>query len=370
MKIGILGGGQLAQMLALAGFPLGQRCVALDPKADAPAGQLVPLIVADYDDRAALDQLAAQVDVVTFDFENVPVESARYLSTRLPCFPPHLALEKSQDRLAEKSLFTDLDIPTAPYFPVDTREDLTEGVAALGLPALLKTRRFGYDGKGQFLLREAADLDRAWTELGGQALLLEGFVQFERELSIIAVRGRDGQTAFYPLSENQHSGGILRVSRAPYRAPELETQAQSYMDRLLNVLDYVGVLALECFVCKDGLLANEFAPRVHNSGHWTIEGARTSQFENHLRAIAGLPLGDPSARGDSVMFNCIGKEPPLAQVAAVPGAHIHRYGKAARPGRKLGHITLTGQDPAELREREAQLAALIPTDSADPSAIS
>ncbi|HEX7118043.1 MAG TPA: 5-(carboxyamino)imidazole ribonucleotide synthase [Longimicrobiales bacterium] len=361
MRVGILGAGQLGRMLALAGYPLGLRFRFLDPNAAAPAGPLAELVVADYDDADALRRFADGLDVATYEFENVPAAAADFLDGRVPAVHPHYeALAAAQDRLAEKNVFRRLGIPTAPFAPVDSRDDLARAVDAVALPAVLKTRRFGYDGKGQFVLRERADVDRAWAALGGSPLILEGFVDFERELSILAVRGRDGDVAFYPLVENVHRAGILRRSTAPAPAtsPELQARAEAYARAVLEEFDYVGVLAIELFHRGDELLANEMAPRVHNSGHWTIEGAETSQFENHLRAICGMPLGSTAPRGHAVMVNLIGAVPDSADALAVPGAHLHLYDKAPRPGRKIGHITVRAEDHAVVARRAAALEAL------------
>jgi 5-(carboxyamino)imidazole ribonucleotide synthase len=311
--VGVVGGGQLGRMLGLAGIPLGLRFRFLDPARDAPAAEVGELVVAPYEEAARL----AGCDVVTYEFENVPVGPVRRLTDVLP---PPAALEAAQDRLAEKRLFRRLGIPT-PEFEQPP------------LPALAKTRRLGYDGKGQ---RRIAALDELRDDE-----IAEEIVPFRRELSILAVRARGGETAFYPLVENVHRDGILRTSRAP-AAPERQAGAEEYATRLLDELGYVGVLALELFDTGDALLANELAPRVHNSGHWTIEGAATSQFENHLRAILGLPLGQTHALGDAALVNLIGRVPPLHELLRVPGAHVHLYGKAPRPGRKLGHVTLVG----------------------------
>ena len=351
--IGVLGGGQLGRMLALAGYPLGMRFRFLDPAPDAPAGQLAEHIAGQYSDFAALDRFAQGVDVITYEFENVPVEAVRFLEEKVGVYPPPVALSVSQDRFREKSAFNEHGIPTAPFEAVDTWEGLLAAIERIELPSVLKTRRMGYDGKGQMVLKSRGDAESAWKELGGQPLILEGFVPFSRELSIISVRDRQGNTAFYPLVENHHRDGILRLSLAP--APDLNSQlqaeAEGYAGRVLDALQYVGVLAIELFQVEGGLLANEMAPRVHNSGHWTIEGAETSQFENHLRAIAGLPLGATSMVGYSAMLNIIGELPDEARVLAVPGAHLHLYGKAPRPGRKLGHITLRASDADTLRAR-------------------
>ena len=359
MNVGIVGGGQLARMLALAGYPLGLRFQILDPDLDACAGQAAPLIQGAYDDAARLEALAAWADVVTFDFENVPATAAQVLEQRVAVYPPVGALAAAQDRVAEKTLFWELGIPTPPFATVDFWEELPGAVALVELPAVLKTRRLGYDGKGQWVMRTADDLEPAWRALGGAPLILEGFVPFEREVSVLAARRRSGETVFYPLVENHHRDGILRLSRAPFAGPDLEREGWDYARRLLDRLDYVGLLAIEFFVKEGRLIANEMAPRVHNSGHWTLEGAETSQFENHLRAILGLPLGVTAAVGHSVMLNCIGDLPEPAAVLAVPGAHYHAYGKAPRPGRKVGHLTLRAADPDTLANGLKRLLPLV-----------
>ena len=348
--IGVLGGGQLGRMMALAGYPLGLRLRFLDPAIDAPAGQVAEHIVGEYDDHGALEWFAQGVDAVTYEFENVPVEAARYLAERVPVFPPPEALSVSQDRVVEKSFFRDLGILTAPFAPVNSWEDLETRLREMGTPAVLKTCRLGYDGKGQAVIRSVEDAEAAWNAIGGQPLVLEGFVPFERELSIIGVRDREGNTAFYPLVENHHREGILRLSIAPAPdvTPELQGEAEGYARHVMQALGYVGALAVELFQVGGRLLANEMAPRVHNSGHWTIEGAETSQFENHLRAMAGLPLGSTAAVGYSAMLNLIGSLPDEKRVLSVPGAHLHLYGKAPRPGRKLGHVTVRADDTGEL----------------------
>ena len=358
--VGILGGGQLARMMALAGAPLGLRFLAMDTSADACAGQFVPMVVGDWRDESALAEFASRVDVATFDFENVPAESAEWLAARIPVFPAPRALRIAQDRLAEKTLFNELGIGTPAFAAVDTRAGLDEAVARIGLPCILKTRRLGYDGKGQFRLKAPADLDAAWAALGAQApkvgLILEAFVPFEREVSVVAVRGRDGEFRAWPLTENWHRDGILSASMAPCAdGTALEPQAVAYAKRVAESLDYVGVFALELFVRDGLLLANEMAPRVHNSGHWTIEGAETSQFENHLRAVLGLPLGNTAAVGHSVMLNWVGAMPQAAPVLRSPAGHWHDYGKTSREGRKVGHATLRAEDRATLR-RELETA--------------
>ncbi len=346
MTVGILGGGQLGRMLALAGYPLGLRFRFLDPNPDAPAGHLGELHVGNFTDPAVLDRFADGLSVATFEFENVPLDAARRLSERVPVYPPPAALDAGQDRSAEKHLFERVGVPVPPWQAVDSHADLKSAAAAVGLPAVMKTRRLGYDGKGQFVLREPADVDHAWETLAGGSFVLEKFVPFDREVSIIAVRRRNGDTRFYPLVENHHRLGILRWTRAP--APNLSDALQRIAERhatnVLDALSYVGVLAIEFFE-KDGeLIANEMAPRVHNSGHWTIEGARTSQFANHIRAILDLPLGDTAAVGHSAMLNIIGTLPNAAECCAVPEAHLHLYGKAPRPERKLGHLTFQSPD--------------------------
>lgn len=363
MNVGIVGGGQLARMLALAGYPLGLRFKILDPASDACAGQVAPLIQGDYHDEAKLASLAAWAEVVTFDFENVPATAARVLEGQVAVYPPAHALALAQDRLSEKTLFWELGIPTPNFTTVDSLEELHSAASRMEWPTVLKTRRLGYDGKGQRVLRTAQDITPAWQALGNRPLILESFVPFEREVSILAVRDRNGVTAFYPLVENYHRDGILRLSRAPCQMPKLEQEGWDYARRLLKRLDYVGVLAIEFFV-KDGrLIANEMAPRVHNSGHWTIEGAETSQFENHLRAILGLPLGATAATGYAAMVNGIGDLPERAEVLTLPGAHYHAYDKAPRPGRKVGHITLRADDPGVVC---AGLKRLLPMVGFDP----
>ena len=351
--VGILGGGQLARMMALSGAPLGLRFLVMDTVADACAGQFAPLLVGDYRDESALAEFAGKVDVATFDFENVPAESAEWLSARVPVFPNPRALAVAQDRLAEKTLFRELDIPVPEFAAIASRQDLDRALAEVGVPCILKTRRLGYDGKGQFRIRALADADAAWEALGAQAatvgLIVEAFVPFERELSVVAVRGRDGGFRTWPLTENWHVDGVLSASLAPAQVdPALARTAIDYARRLAERLDYVGVFALELFCRDGGLLANELAPRVHNSGHWTLEGAETSQFQNHLRAVLGLPLGATHARGHACMLNWIGEMPEAAAVLGEAGGHWHDYGKEPRAGRKVGHATLRADDPQAL----------------------
>jgi 5-(carboxyamino)imidazole ribonucleotide synthase len=348
-------------MLGLAGIPLGLSFGFLDPSSEAPAAAVGDLVVGGLDDVDAARRAAVGAAVVTYEWEGVPADTARALEPDVPVFPRARALEVSQDRLVEKDTFGSLGIPTAPYRAVADRPSLGTAVGELGLPAVLKTRRGGYDGKGQAVLRSAADVDAAWEQLGGVPLILEGFVAFSRELSIVAVRGRDGELRCWPAVENQHIGGILHRTRAP--APHLDgalqARAEACIAPLLDSLDYVGVGCVELFEANGKLLANELAPRVHNSGHWTIEGAETSQFENHLRAVLGWPLGSTAPRGASAMVNCIGTMPDRDAVLAVSGAHLHDYGKEPRPGRKLGHVTVTATDEAMLGERLASVEALV-----------
>ena len=360
MRIGVLGGGQLGRMLALAGIRLGHEFVFLEPGGEAVRG-LGTLVTGSATDPAALDRLTTQVDVVTYEFENVPESAARAVATRVPVFPPPEALGVAQDRVIEKTFFRDLGIPTARFLAVDTRAGFDRAVETMGLPAVLKTRRLGYDGKGQQRLAVPADLGPAWGALGGMPLVLEAFVPFTRELSIIAVRGRAGSLAFYPLVENHHRDGILRLSLAPAPGvtPALQRTAEEYATRVLERLEYVGVLAIELFEVDGELVANEMAPRVHNSGHWTIDGAVTSQFENHVRAVAGQPLGATTTWGAVAMVNLIGTIPEPSGLLAVPEARVHLYGKAPRPGRKVGHVTLVGADPAALRPTLARVARLV-----------
>jgi len=352
MKVGIIGAGQLGRMLALAGHPLGLDFVFVDESCEAPGSSVGALIPGRFDDPEALEALAEACDIVTFDVENVPQAAAEGIAGRVAFLPPPVALGSGQDRLTEKTLFAELDIPTANYETVDSQAELAAAVKKVGLPSILKTRRLGYDGRGQAILRTPADLDGAWERLGGVPAILESFVGFEREVSLIGARSTRGETRFYPLSENVHEGGILRVSRAPWEDAGLKAQAERHLSALMDRMDYAGVLTVEFFAVGDELLANEMAPRVHNSGHWTIEGAVTSQFENHLRAILGLPLGVTDPVGHAGMVNFIGRMPRAAEVLAIPGAHLHDYVKAPRPGRKLGHCTVVARSP---RDRDMAL---------------
>lgn len=362
--IGILGGGQLGMMLAQSALQLGLRCVFLEDAPNCPAA-----LYGQVFSSAALDDFIAASDVFTLEFENTPVATAERLAgldDKGGLFPPARALAIAQDRLSEKALFNALDIATVPYVGVASLNELHAACDTLGLPLVLKTSRGGYDGKGQFVIRTPDEIARAWEVLGAAVtgaggltstpapLIAEGFIEFSREVSIIAVRAKNGDIRYYPLVENVHTGGILAKSSAP--APDtahLNAQAQQSMAKLLAHLDYVGVLTLELFVTKDGLIANEIAPRVHNSGHWSIEGADTSQFENHVRAVAGLPLGSTDIVNPSVMLNVIGRYPDAAALLKLSGVHLHHYHKAERTGRKIAHVTIMPSDEASLAETVA-----------------
>jgi 5-(carboxyamino)imidazole ribonucleotide synthase len=333
-------------MLALAAYPLGIDCLFLDRSAESPGGRVAPIILGELDDAAKLQELASRSDVVTFDWENIAGSALEPLEKMTNIRPPRAALNVSQDRLLEKALFSRLKIPVAAHAPVDDKAQLIEATRTVGLPGILKTRRLGYDGKGQFVLRTAADIDAAWAVLGAADLIYERFQAFSRELSIIGARSPGGESVFYPLSCNFHAGGILRYSIAPFADARAARTATVYLKRVMNALSYVGVLALEFFVVNGRLIANEMAPRVHNSGHWTIEGCVTSQFENHLRAICNLPLGSVRPLGFTAMINFLGNMPDRERLLAVEGLAFHDYGKQARAGRKLGHCTI-------LKERRA-----------------
>jgi 5-(carboxyamino)imidazole ribonucleotide synthase len=358
VTIGVLGGGQLGRMLALGGAPLGQRFLFVDPSRESCAAHVGELLVGPYDDEKTLTELARRSQVVTFEFENVDLGAARYLAELVPVFPPQRALAISQDRLAEKTFFSELAIPTPAYRPVASRAELDAAAAALGLPFVLKTRRFGYDGKGQFVVRTPTDVDVAWTTLGAFPLIAEAFVPFNREVSVIGARRPGGETAIFPLFENVHQGGVLRQSRLRQGDP-MQHAAEALLQRALVELDYVGVLTLELFECNGDLLANEMAPRVHNSGHLTIEGCATSQFAMHVRAILDLSLGSVTPTAHVGMLNILGAPPPLPRLLAMPGAHVHLYGKTPVSGRKCGHITVVANSEVELTTRLAAAAALL-----------
>ncbi len=377
--IGILGGGQLGMMLAQAAMPLGYQCVFLEDNADCPAGLYGRVYTSEQ-----LEDFIAAAEVFTLEFENTPTATVERLAKlsasqqKQGMFPPPIALEIAQDRLKEKQLFNDLDIATVPFKAVSSLADLQQACSTLGLPIVLKTSRGGYDGKGQYVIKEQSDIALAWQELKAAVsgdgrltslpapLIAEGFINFSREVSIIAARGQDGTVRCYDLVENHHYQGVLAKTQAPaVGTSHLFAQAQSSMTTLMNHLDYVGVMALELFVTKDErgndyLLANEIAPRVHNSGHWSIEGAVTSQFENHIRAVVGLPLGDTDNIHPVIMLNVLGQYPDTKAIMAIDGAHYHSYHKAEREDRKIAHITLMPNDVADLELALAKLITIMP----------
>ena len=366
--LGVLGGGQLARMMVLAGAPLGVRFQVVDPAADACAGQLAPLLNEGWGALDKLEAFARGIDAATFDFENVPAETAEWLTARTRVAPNARSLATAQDRVLEKNMFRRCGLPTTEFADVTTRAGLDTALARIGAPAILKTRREGYDGKGQFRLKTLADADAAWEALGSQVasrgLILEAFVPFDCEASIVAVRAASGAFRAWPVTRNWHVNGILSTSLAP--APVGDTigeAALAHARAIAEELDYVGVFAVELFVQGDRLLGNEMAPRVHNSGHWTIEGAVTSQFENHVRAVLGMPLGDTSARGLSCMLNWIGELPQRDALIAISAAHWHDYGKAPRPGRKVGHATVCAPDAATLATRLTQVGRALGRES-------
>ena len=358
--IGIFGGGQLGRMLAQAALPLGLHCTFFEAGSECPASKLGDVI--DNTQPNALQTFAASADVFSLEFENTLLADADALIESKTLYPPRQALAIAQNRLSEKALFAELEIPIAPYTAIHSLADLQHAAQTQGLPLVVKTATGGYDGKGQYVVRNTSDIDQAWQQLGHAApLIAESFVHFEREVSIIAVRGQDGMVKTWPLAENHHHEGILSHSIVPApRSANLQPIATDYITRLLNHLDYVGVLTLELFVTAQGLFANEMAPRVHNSGHWSMEGAVCSQFENHMRAVAGLPLGSTDVIKPTVMVNIIGEHPNTADILALEGAHLHLYGKTERVGRKLGHITLMPTDSSQLSHLCQQLANILP----------
>ena len=356
-RIGIVGAGQLGRMLALSAYPLGIDCRVLDRSADTPGAQVADTVLGELDDPSALEELARDMDVVTLEIENVAVPALEALAKGIAVYPPPRAVAAAQDRLAEKTLFRALGIPTAEFVAIDSAADCA-AVAALEFPVVVKTRRMGYDGRGQRVVDSVAAAEAAWRELGSVPCIAEAWVKFDRECSLVAVQGANDERAFYPLAENVHRDGILATTVAPYDNAPLQRHAEEWLTALLRTLDYRGVLTVEFFEVDGRLIANEMAPRVHNSGHWTIEGAETSQFENHMRAVLGWPLGSTRPRGHAAMLNLIGSLPPRDAVLAVPGAHWHDYGKDARPGRKVGHCTIVDHDRKRLLERLARLSAI------------
>jgi len=353
--IGILGAGQLGRMLALAGYPLGYRFRVLDPASDSPARLLADHLAFDYADKFALEQFASGLDVITYEFENVPVEATRYLEQSLAVYPPSIALEKAQDRFIEKSFFCEVGI-SIPKFTTD----FTNIKIEIGFPAVLKTRRMGYDGKGQAVIRSETDLNNELKNRNTDELILEEFISFDRELSIIGVRNQAGAMRFYPLVENHHRDGILRMSLVRESiTSEMQSQAEEYCATAMSALRYVGVLVIEFFEQDGRLLANEMAPRVHNSGHWTIEGAVTSQFENHLRAVSDAPLGRTDPLGACAMVNLVGSLPDVKSILKIDGAHLHLYDKTSRPNRKIGHVTFVEKDVETLQRKLDSLKEIV-----------
>jgi 5-(carboxyamino)imidazole ribonucleotide synthase len=364
MTVGIVGAGQLGRMLALAGYPLGLDFLFLDPAAGAPAGRVAPVLQGAFTDPKLLSRLARECEVLTFDWENISVEALRAHAASAHgarICPPIAALAAAQDRVAEKRLFERLGIPTTRWRAVGSRRQLERALRDIGVPGVLKTRRMGYDGKGQVRVRTPEDAHQGWEALGNVPLIYEEWVPFDCEVSIIGARSPSGDVAVYPLNGNVHSEGILRLTRAPYGPPRWQRLAARYLGLCLAHFRYVGVLTIEFFVRDGRLIANEMAPRVHNSGHWTIEGCVTSQFENHLRAILDLPLGSTRAVGYSAMVNLIGRIPPREGLLAREGLHLHDYGKEPRPGRKVGHCTVV-EPTARRRDLQARglLAKLAP----------
>jgi 5-(carboxyamino)imidazole ribonucleotide synthase len=349
-RLGIVGGGQLGRMLALAAAPLGIECRFVDPSPEAGARVAAEQLVAAFDDLAALERLAEWSDVVTFEFENVPAAALAAISARATLAPSPRSLEVSQDRLSEKQLFESLGLPVAPYAAVDSSAGLEAALTALGVPAILKTRRLGYDGKGQVRIESQSQAAGAWEEIGGVPAILEGFVEFDREISAIVVRSAGGASVAYPPAENVHRSGILHTSHAPAPGADesLCKRAIDHASAVAEELGHVGTLTVEMFVSGDQLVINELAPRVHNSGHWTLDGAGTSQFENHVRAVAGLPLGAAGPVTETVMVNLVGAMPEPAALLDVSGAHLHDYAKSPRPGRKLGHVNVVALEAGDV----------------------
>ncbi len=357
MNVGILGGGQLARMLAQAGRPLGLSFMFLCPDSNACAAPYGELLCAPYDDERAQNRLIKWADVTTYEFENIPLSVVESIQRQVTLHPSFSALAVARDRLVEKQRFAAMGIPIEKYSPINSLPELKAALQNIGLPAILKTRTQGYDGKGQFKLTKESDLSVAWDRLGKKPCIVEAVVPFKRELSIIAARDQNGQMVYYPVSENHHRDGILRLSIIRLN-DSLQTKVNQMIKIIMDDFNYVGVMALELFQDKDRLLANELAPRVHNSGHWSIEAARTSQFENHLRAICGLPLGESSTDQLAAMVNLVGNLPKEEHIRNISGATPHFYGKAERPGRKVGHITLTSSN-GSTDEFYKQLATLL-----------
>ncbi|MGB1360901.1 MAG: 5-(carboxyamino)imidazole ribonucleotide synthase [Alphaproteobacteria bacterium] len=357
MKVGIIGAGQLARMLSIAGTPLGLAVSVIGNPDDCGGDVVKDIQNIDLKDTDGLIEWAKTCDVITFENENIDCELVSKINDTTNVFPPIKAIEMAQDRLVEKNMLNESGIETAPFYEVNNIEDLKTAVDKYGLPAIVKTRRFGYDGKGQFPLKELSDIEKCWDEIGGapDGLIYEGFVNFDLEVSQVASIDTNGNIAFYPLTENEHNKGILIKSTAPYNNDTLQAQAKDAVEKLAKSLKYVGTIAIEFFVCGDKLIANEIAPRVHNSGHWTIEGSTTSQFENHMRAVAGLSLGDTASK-HTVMYNCIGNMPSIEATSKIKNLHRHDYNKEPRFARKVGHITISDINDTDIKETEKLVA--------------
>lgn len=353
--IGILGGGQLARMMALAGYPLGFRFVFFDPDRSACAGQVGSLIIADYNNELAIEEFCQQVDVVTLDFENVPVETVRRIANKKPVFPSADVLAIAQDRLLEKEFCQSIGVPTAAFTTINSLSELKFAAKKYNYSAVLKTRRMGYDGKGQYLIKQEDDINQIPDSVFQHDLIVEQLVAFKREVSVIVVRNAEGDLKTWPLCENKHKEGILTTTMVPAKEEPLDALAFEYAQKMAEQLNYIGVMVVEFFQTESQVMVNEFAPRVHNSGHWTIEGAHTSQFENHLRAGLGLTLGDTGMNGMAAMLNWISAFPDSNLAISDIGVHWHIYGKEPRPGRKIGHTTLTAPDPQQLHDKILQL---------------
>ncbi len=355
--LGVMGGGQLGRMLAMAAARLGVRTRVFDPSAEACAGDVAELVVGAYDNEGALARFCEGLDAATVEFENVPIDAVTFVQDRVPFYPNARSIAQAQDRLHEREAFRKAGLQTPRDGAVTNEQEIEVALRAMGSPAILKSRRFGYDGKGQAWIREPSDVPGAWERIGQRAALLDEAVSFQRELSLVMVRGRTGEVRHYAATENVHVDGILHTSRAPAEvdASALNNLRQS-VEAMLSSLDYVGVVAVEVFDCNGQYLVNEFAPRVHNSGHWTIEGAVTSQFENHVRAVMGLPLGSTDSRGHAGMVNLIGTVGEFKQQLACEGAQFHAYGKLPRDGRKVGHVTVCAETAAfrDARLREVE----------------
>lgn len=359
MKIGVLGGGQLARMLCASAHQLGIDLVCVDPNPDCAASNITRVLHAQYDDFDQIKQFFSGVKCVTYETENLPLSALEKIAHDFNFHPSIQALKIFQDRLYEKNFLNALKIPTADYMEINSWDELQQAITKIGYPFLIKTRTAGYDGKGQALVNNDEEAQQSWARYSHQPIIIEKKIKFDFELSIISVRNADGEILFYPLVYNQHKNGILYLSQAPYDDPQLESIARQYASMIIKEMDYVGVMAIEFFCCNEQLIANEVAPRVHNSGHWTIEGSEISQFENHLRAVLGLPLGSTRPRFYSAMINIIGKKPNLEKILSIPDIHFHWYHKEPFEGRKLGHLSLCATDQVELQGKIAQAFELL-----------